>query len=215
MIPRPDIGRLHVITDVSVQNRFDHEELARRAVAGGADVIQVRDKHAASSSLIKLVARVRSVCEPAGVPVIVNDHVDVAAQAGAEGVHLGQHDADVAEARRTLGPSFVIGASAGNLEEALAAQAAGADYIGFGHIYPTGSKPKSSAPVGPAALGDVCRALRIPVIAIGGIDLSNIDAVLDAGAWGVAVIGAVCAAPDPAAATRALRQRIARATDTA
>ena len=123
-------------------------------------------------------------------------------------LHLGQHDATLAEARESVGLSFVIGASAGNLEEAIAAEVAGADYIGFGHIYPTNSKSKPSTPVGTAALAEVCRSLRVPVIAIGGIDVTNIDAVLEAGAWGVAVIGAVCAAPDPEAATRALHERI-------
>jgi len=205
-----NIGRLHVITDMTHQRRFDHEELARMAVAGGADVVQVRDKLADPATLVGTVRRIRAICFPKGVVVIVNDYVAVARDANADGVHLGQDDAPVARSRRELGPGSIIGASAHNIDEAQEADEAEVDYIGFGHIFPTGSKEKRYPPVGTALLREVCRDVSAPVIAIGGIEEKRVDEVLDAGAWGIAVIGAVCNAQDPEAATRALRNRIDR-----
>ncbi len=205
MTPGREIGRLHVITDIHIQNRFGHEALARFAATGGADVIQVRDKEADPVALIEVTRHIRRACPD--VTVIVDDRVEVALEAEADGVHLGKGDTTVAEARDT-GPDLIIGATAGNLEQALAAAVAGADYIGFGHIYPTKTKSKSSPPVGLAAPEETCRKIQIPVIAIGGIRAENVTAVLEAGAWGVAVIRAVCAAPDPEAATRELRARV-------
>ncbi|MDH3196970.1 MAG: thiamine phosphate synthase [Candidatus Krumholzibacteria bacterium] len=207
--PPRRIGRLHVVTDTTVQKRYTHEEIAALAVAGGARDIQLRDKRMHDEELVATARRTLALCADAGAVLIVNDRVEVARVARAHGVHLGRADTPIAEARALLGPSVIIGATAGTLTQALEAQAAGADYVGFGHIFPTASKHKSTPPVGLEGLREVCAALRIPVIAIGGITADNAADVLAAGAWGVAVIGAVCAAPDPEAAARAL----ARATE--
>lgn len=198
------IGRLHVITDDRIRSRWTHIALARK-LASSADTIQLRDKERPVSELIEIAARMRVVCADAGTPFIVNDRADIALAVGADGVHLGQDDLPIAAARKLLGPERIIGASTASVEEAVRAEREGADYIGFGHVYPTGSKAKSTPPKGPGAVREIVAAVSIPVIAIGGIHAANIRPVLEAGAWGVAVIGAVCGADDPAEAARELK----------
>lgn len=200
------IGRLHVITDVAVQTRFSHEELAGMACAGGADVVQMRDKLLARDAFADTARRVAAICRAHAVTFIVNDHADVAREVEADGVHVGRTDLSIAEARALLGPRAIIGASTGSLEEALAAQDEGASYVGVGHVFATTSKVKSTEPAGLDAISRVSARLSIPVIAIGGISEANAASVIKAGAWGIAVIGAVCAAEDPRAATARLRE---------
>jgi thiamine-phosphate pyrophosphorylase len=199
------IGRLHVITDVVVQTRFTHEELAEAACAGGADVIQLRDKVLSVESFVVVARRVAEICRRHGVTFVVNDHARVARETEANGVHVGRRDSSIEDARALLGDRAIVGASAGSLEEALDAEERGADYVGFGHIFATSSKVKQTPPVGLDALARVAARVRIPVIAIGGITEENARHVIAAGAWGIAVIGAVCAADDPRAATARLR----------
>lgn len=202
------VGRLHVITDVTVQSRYSHEELARLACEGGADVVQLRDKSLAPDAFQEVARRVADICREHRVTLIVNDRVDVARTIEADGVHVGRTDLGVREARALLGPRAIIGASTGSLEEALEAERAGADYIGFGHIFATSSKTKQTPPVGLDALASVAARVRIPVIAIGGITETNAADVTATGAWGIALIGAVCAADDPRAATARLRATV-------
>jgi thiamine-phosphate pyrophosphorylase len=199
---------LHILTDTVIQTRFDHVELAERAIRGGADSIQYRRKSGSTAEMILEAKRVRAICKKAGVPLIVNDRIDVAIAADAEGVHLGRDDFPIRLARQLLGPHRIIGASAGSIEEARAGYEEGADYLGCGPIHTTGTKPDA----GPAAGANLVRAIAgvvpIPLIAIGGITEADVDGLLDAGAHGVAVISAVCASPDPEEAARALRRRI-------
>ncbi len=208
------IGRLHVLTDFHFQQRFTHAALARLAAAGGADTIQFRQKEGAVrerwASLVPTVA----ACGAAGVPLVVDDDLALALAAGADGVHLGQLDLPVAAARAAVarcgGGPLLVGATVSTVEEALAAEAAGADYVGFGPVFPTGSK-RNPAPVrGLDGLAAVCRALKIPVIAIAGLTPERVAAALDAGAHGVAVMTAVSTRPDPQAATAAFREAIER-----
>jgi thiamine-phosphate pyrophosphorylase len=214
VIPVPKrIGRLHVITDTTVQDRFDHVALARLAIAGGADTIQLRDKLLGDDELTEVARGALVVCRRAGVPLIVNDRVEVAVRAVADGVHLGRDDTPIAEARERLGPDAIIGGSAGAPEEIAQAAASGADYVGFGHIYPTTTKQKPGAPVGLETLRGACEAAEIPVIAIGGITAANAGDVMRAGAWGLAVVGAVCAADSPERAARQLARALGKAAD--
>jgi len=194
-----------VITDTLIQSRFSHQQLAELACAGGAEVIQFRDKRLARSEFEAVAKRVGEVCRAHQVTLLVNDRVVAAYDAGADGVHLGRDDMSIADARAILGPDKIIGATAGSLDAALTAQDDGADYVGFGHIFATTSKVKGTPPVGLGALAAMCKQLKIPVIAIGGINADNVGEVMRAGAWGVAVIGAVCAADDPRAATTRMR----------
>jgi thiamine-phosphate pyrophosphorylase len=199
------IGRLHVITDTTVQRRFSHEDLAALACAGGADVIQLRDKSLPRDEFAAVARRVRDVCREHHALFIVDDRVVVAEEVGADGVHLGRDDMSIADARAILGDGAIIGATAGSLDAVLEAARDGADYVGFGHIFATASKVKGTPPVRLEGLRAVCAAATIPVIAIGGITAENAGGVLRAGAWGVAVIASVCAADDPRGATARLR----------
>jgi thiamine-phosphate pyrophosphorylase len=202
------IGRLHVITDTTIQSRFTHAQLAEMASEGGADTIQFRQKTGTTRQLIEAAQAAQAVCARRGVPLIVNDRVDVALGVGAAGVHLGQDDLPIAVSRRILPSEMIIGASARTEEKILQAIAEGADYIGFGPIYQTASKPDAESPKGLAALRRICEVTSCPVIAIGGITAETAAEVIRAGAYGVAVISAVCAASDPASATRRLLAKI-------
>ena len=199
------IGRLHVITDVSIQSRCTHEELAELACRGGADVIQLRDKSLDDGAFLAVARNVAAICGRHEVTFIVNDRVSIARDVGADGVHVGPDDTTVADARAVLGANAIIGSSAGSPEAARAVETAGCDYIGFGHIFPTTSKQKETDAVGVELLAAVAHDSPIPVIAIGGITESNAARVMASGAWGIAVIGAVCGADDPRAATVRLR----------
>ena len=199
-----DVGRLHVLTDTALQARFSHQELARLALAGGADVIQFRQKRGSTREMIAAARAMKEVCALAGAPLIINDRLDVALAVDADGVHLGQEDFPLGRAREILGPGKIIGGSAATLEEALACQAQGADYVGFGPVFPTRSKADAGPVSGLALLTRVVRALGLPVIAIGGVCADNAGGLRRAGAHGLAVISAVCCQADPAAATRDL-----------
>jgi len=203
-----EAGRVHVITDCTVQTQRTHIDLAGAALAGGAGVIQLRDKVLPDAALELIAREIVPLCVQHNALLIVNDRIDVARAAGAHGVHLGQDDAPVGAARAALGTRAVVGASASTLDEALEAEAAGADYIGFGHVFPTTTKATHAPPAGLDGLRAVCAVVHIPVIAIGGIDAVRAARCVAMGAFGVAVVSAVCAAENPTDATR----RIVRGT---
>ncbi len=205
------IGRLHVITDTTIQSQFTHAELAKMAIEGGADTIQFRQKAGGTRELVESAQAVQAVCAEQWVPLIVNDRADIALAVGATGAHFGQDDLPVAAGRRILSPGMIIGASARIEEKILEAISAGADYIGFGPIYQTSSKPDAELPKGLEVLQRMCETAQCPVIAIGGITADTAYEVIRAGAHGIAVISAVCGAADPVAATRRLCGEIQRA----
>ncbi|HVZ38897.1 MAG TPA: thiamine phosphate synthase [Candidatus Kapabacteria bacterium] len=192
------IGRLHVITDTVLQNRFTHRELAALAIRGGADTIQYRSKSASVRTLLEEAAAVRDVCREHGVTFIVNDRVDIALAVDADGVHLGRSDMPVETARRLLGPDRIVGGTVRNGEHLREAERLGADYVGLGPVFETGSKRVDHEVLGLDLVREVCRHARIPVIAIAGITISTAAAVMAAGVYGIAVIGAVAAADHPA-----------------
>ena len=208
MKPIARIGRLTVITDTTVQTRYSHQKLAEMACRGGADAIQLRDKNLPDDEFVAVAHRVREICHRHGALLIVNDRVEAALRADADGVHVGRTDTPVRSARAMLGSSAIIGTSAGSVDEAREAEKAGANYIGFGHIFATSSKHKATPPVGIATLAAACAAVKIPVIAVGGINETNLAEVMRSGAWGVAVVAAVCAAENPEIATAQLRAAI-------
>jgi thiamine-phosphate diphosphorylase len=198
---------VYVITDRGSQRGRGEVEIAEAALAGGATAIQLRGKELATRELCTLASALRSVCARHGALFVVNDRLDVALACGADGVHLGQDDLPVAAARR-LAPALVLGVSAATPEEARAAAAAGADYLGVGSVFATGSKPDAGAAIGPEGLGRVVAATSLPVVAIGGITANNAVRALATGAVGVAVISAVVAAEDVEGAARALRRQV-------
>ena len=200
------IGRLHVITDVVLQDRFSHSALAQMAVAGGADTIQFRQKEGSTRALIETAIAVKYAC--GDVPLIVNDRVDVAIAAEADGVHLGQDDFPIEKARDLFGEDAVIGGTAKTLSQARQCVAEGVDYIGFGPIYATGSKADAGMVKGLEGLREMVNGVSVPIIAIGGIGIENAGEVMRAGVHGIAVISAVCYQPDPTEATQKLMDQL-------
>ena len=185
-----------------------HVELAAGACERGVRVLQLREKHLPYEELVRLAREIADVTRGTDTLLIINDRPDVAAAAGADGVHLGRTDAGIENARELLGPSSVIGLSTRTPDEALAAKIAGADYIGVGPVFPTHTKLDALAPIGLAGLRAV--AARVPDVsrvAIGGISISAAQDVLQAGAHYVAVISAVCHADDPLTAIDGFQMR--------
>lgn len=205
------IGRLHVLTDFVFQQRFAHAELARLAIDGGADTIQFRQKAGSVRDRYAEALRTADACHTAGVPLFIDDHLDLALSVGAAGVHLGQLDLPVEAARRVLGDEAVIGATVTTVAQAREAEAAGATYLGFGPVFATASKRNPASVKGLDGLADVCAAVSIPIIGIAGITPERIGPVLAAGAHGVAVMTAISTASDPRAATAVFRAELDRA----
>lgn len=200
------IGRLHVLTDA--RGGLAALEAVSAAAAAGAPVVQVRHKDCTDRALYDFAARVVVICAAYGTACLVNDRVDVALAVGAAGTHLGADDLPVAAVRRVAGPDHLIGGTARNPQQARELVAAGADYLGVGPAYATKTKSGLPDPVGPAGVAAVAGAVDVPVIAIGGVTAGRVAELRAAGAWGVAVVGAVSGAPDPAAATRQLLQEL-------
>jgi thiamine-phosphate pyrophosphorylase len=210
MVARPAVPRLHLVTNRHLCGDRSLVEVIGDATRGGLGAVQLREK---DLPLAELLALAREVHWALGdTPLIVNvggsDHADalgVAVAIGAAGVHLPGDAGAVATARSALGPGALIGRSVHSLAEAQAAEAEGADYAILGTIFTTASKP-GKAPAGLDLVTEVARSVAIPIIAIGGIDASNVAATLRAGAWGVAVMSTILAAPDPALAVERLRR---------
>lgn len=202
---------LYVITGDKFSRGRSILEVAREAISGGATVLQLREKEFSARRLVEVGRQLRELTREAGVTFIVNDRVDVALAVDADGVHLGQDDLPVEEARKILGPGKIIGVSTHSVEQALEAQRRGADYLGVGPIYETWTKEDAEAPLGPDILRRLVPMVHIPVVAIGGIKAHNAAEAVAAGADGVAVITAVVAAEDVAGAARELRRVVAEA----
>jgi thiamine-phosphate pyrophosphorylase len=196
------VGRLHVVTDARDGRR--PLEVVRAAVGAGAPVVQVRAKGCTDRELYAFALAVQDLCASAGAVCVVNDRPDVALAVGAAGTHLGAHDLPLAAARRVAGPTHVLGGTAREPVLAAALVADGADYLGVGPAYPTSTKDGLPDALGPAGVGLVAGAVEVPVIAIGGITVERVPELLAAGAHGVAVVGAVSDAADPARAVRRL-----------
>lgn len=175
------------------------------AIAGGADTIQYRQKTGSTGEMIRVATELQTICRQAGIPFIVNDRLDVALASQADGVHLGQDDFPIPLARKILGPGVIIGGSASTLSEAHKCFLEGADYIGYGPVFPTASKDDAGPVSGLTLLEQVVREIPLPIIAIGGIIGANTSSVMQTGAYGIAVISAVCCQENPREATRELR----------
>jgi thiamine-phosphate pyrophosphorylase len=202
--------RLNAIVDPERANGWALDELARLVVAGGATLIQLRDKYGSTRRMIEEARAIHAALAGTGVPLVINDRVDVAMVAGADGVHVGQDDMRVEDARRLLGPTAIIGLSIKTVALANAAPIDQLDYVGVGGVYATTSKDNPNAPIGVAGLAAIVAAFRarkreLPICGIAGIDATNAAPVIGAGADGVAVISALSAQNDPQAAARELR----------
>ncbi|SDD54108.1 thiamine phosphate synthase [Natrinema hispanicum] len=195
----------YLVTQESLSNGKRTVEVVEAAIDGGVDVVQLREKDTDARWRYELGRKLRERTAEAGVALLVNDRVDIAQAIDADGVHLGQSDLPVAVARDLLGPEAVIGCSTATVEEAIEAEAAGADYLGVGAIYGTDSKknvPEEKNGTGLELVSEIAATVSIPVIGIGGVTASNAPSVLEAGATGVAMISEITAADDPATSTR-------------
>jgi thiamine-phosphate pyrophosphorylase len=207
-VPLP--SPLYVILDREVARARALPELLDAALAGGCRMVQLREKTLPMAELLPLARALQARCRAAGARFIVNDRADLALAAEADGLHVGQDDLPAPAARRLLRPGMTLGVSTHDEAQARQAVADGADYVAVGSMFPTGSKTGFQL-VGPALLRRVRTLVSVPLVAIGGITEANVGEVIRAGADAVAVISAVCAAPDPAAATARFIQAIARA----
>lgn len=209
----PSMLRLYAVTDRSWSaDEADFWRRVSEAMEGGAQVVQLREKHLSHEAMLRAAERFVALCRSHGAVSIINDDVEAAVASGADGVHVGQEDLEAGRARALLGPDKLIGVSAHNVEEALAAQAAGADYLGVGAAFVTGTK-SDAAPISRETIRAITQAVDIPVVAIGGIGPENILDLAGCGLDGVAVVSALFAREDTAQAARqmrALAEQIAR-----
>lgn len=201
---------LYVITGVDELHGRGHLEVAAAALEGGADALQLREKHAGGKELLHLARALKGLRDEKspGCLILVNDRLDVALAAGVEGCHLGQEDLPVEEARRVAGEDLIIGVSVSSLQEAVQAERKGADYLGVGPVFPTPTKPDAGEPIGLETIRRIKERIKLPLVAIGGVNADNLEEVFRAGADGVAVISAVLAAEDMYKAVRELREAV-------
>lgn len=202
-----DTLKLYAVTDRSWLNGETLRDQVEKALRGGATFVQLREKNLDREQLLQEAMELAALCRTYGVPFVVNDDVEIAAACGADGVHVGQEDMAAPEARRLLGPDKIIGVTCKSVEEALRAQEQGADYIGSGAMFPSVAKP-GAVGMSPETLREICAAVSIPVIAIGGISQKNVSALRGTGIAGVAVVSAIFAQPDIEAATKELYQAV-------
>ena len=200
-----DLFELYAITDRKMLGDMSEVEAARLCFEGGADVVQLRMKDTDGGEMLEKAKAIQEIAQQYCKFFIVNDRLDIAVLAGADGVHLGQTDIPVQEARRLVGDEMIIGVSASTVEEAVKAVDDGADYIGVGSIFNTSTKPDADQGIGLDTLMDICQAVDVPVVAIGGINKGNIRDVIRAGADGAAVVSAIMAKPDIKAAAHELK----------
>ncbi|MBM6785453.1 thiamine phosphate synthase [Collinsella tanakaei] len=200
---------LYAVTDSAWLHGRTLASCVREALAGGATFVQLREKHMSTDELVEEAKTILPICREARVPFLIDDDVEAARLVGADGVHVGQSDTACAEARRILGPDAIVGVSAQTVEQAVAAERAGADYLGVGALIPTPTKP-DAVDVTPEELSRICRAVEIPVVGIGGLHLSTIDILDGTGAAGAAVVSAIFAAEDIERDTRELADKLSR-----
>jgi thiamine-phosphate pyrophosphorylase len=201
---RPEDLRLYAITDRRWLGNKKLSDDVEAVLKGGATFIQLREKHLDTDAFKQEAEVIQKICAAYHVPFIINDNVEIAKAIGADGVHVGQSDMAAGDVRRRLGDDKIIGVSASTVEEALEAERHGADYLGVGAVFPTGSKDDADA-VDAATLKAICEAVHIPVVAIGGITADNMKELSGSGICGISVISALFAQPDPYQAAKTLR----------
>ena len=197
---------LYAVTDRSwLEGRTLYEQV-EKAIRGGVTFVQLREKNLEQEAFLREAKEIQGLCRSYGIPFVINDNVALAREIGADGVHVGQSDMKAGDVRAILGKDKIIGVSAQTVEQALLAQRQGADYLGVGAVFPTGSKA-DAVEVDHQVLQDICRAVDIPVIAIGGITEENVATLAGSGICGIAVISAIYAKPDITAAAAGLRKK--------
>ncbi len=207
-----EIMRLYAVTDRSWTGEKTLFEQVEAAILGGVTLVQLREKHLNQSDFLAEAKEMKQLCHRYQVPLIINDNLDVALACGADGVHLGQSDLDAGTVRKRVGEKFVIGITAKTVEQAIAAERAGADYLGSGAVFGTSTK-LDAKPMEKETLCAICRAVSIPVVAIGGINSENISQLSNTGISGAAIVSGIFAAKDIEAECRVLKEKIDRIVD--
>ena len=196
--------RLYAVTDRAWVGRQTLSEQIEDALRGGVTLVQLREKNLSKEEFVAEAKAVLALCRQYGVPLIINDRLDVALESGADGVHVGIEDAPVSEIRRQAGPDFIIGATAKTVAQARAAQTAGADYLGVGAVFPSPTK-RNAIRITAEALREICSSVSIPAVAIGGISAENAPSLKGCGMAGIAVVSAIFGASDIQQAAAGLR----------
>ncbi|PYK31772.1 MAG: thiamine phosphate synthase [Verrucomicrobia bacterium] len=196
--------RLYGFIDLNYVAATDVERVTQSMIDGGVDLIQLRAKKSSVAEIVDLAGKLHAITSPAGIPLIVNDYAEVAAQIEIEGVHVGQDDDSIAHSRKKAARKVIVGKSTHSLEQATAAQQEGADYIGFGPIFATPTKPDYQ-PVGLTGIKRVHNEVTVPIFCIGGIKIDNLGEVLAAGAKRIAIVSGLLKAPDIAKYARACK----------
>lgn len=200
---------LYLVTDSSYHTEETFLRTVEEALRGGVTLLQLREKEKSAREYMELAGKVREICDSYGVPLLIDDRVDVAAAVGAAGVHVGQSDIPVAAARKILGPDKIVGATAKTVAQALEAWRQGADYLGVGAIYPTTTKVKTIL-TKVSTLKEICETVPIPVNAIGGLNAGNMDVLEGSGIAGICVVSAIMKSEDPRRTAEELKDRIIR-----
>ena len=199
---------LYLVTDRALARGRPTGDIVRAAVAGGVTCVQLREKDCGTRECLDEARKLLAILRPLGVPLIINDRVDVALAAGADGVHIGQQDLPLADVRRLAPAGWIVGVSAESVEDAIRAEQGGADYIGASPVFATPTKTDHAPPLGLDGLRSIRAAVKLPLVAIGGLHARNARDVVRAGADGLAVVSAIVAAADPRAAAVELRREI-------
>ncbi len=197
---------LYLVTDRTLSRQRSSEDIVAAAVRGGVTCVQLREKHCSTREFVREARSLQPLLRHHKIPLIINDRLDVALAIGADGVHLGQSDMHIGDARRLVGEKMIIGISAENLDDAIVAEQEGADYIGISPVFATDTKVDTAAPLGLEGIRRVRRAVNIPLVGIGGINLTNIREIIGAGADGVAVVSAIVSADCPKTAAAELKK---------
>ena len=201
---KPEILRVYGVTDASWTGRFTLLEQVEQALKGGVTCIQFRDKQLENDAFLREAKKMKVLCEKYHVPLIINDHVEIAIQCGADGVHVGQKDMEAKEVRKLVGEKMIIGVSARTVEQAIQAEQAGADYLGVGAVFGTSTKMDAEK-ISLERLKEICQAVKIPVVAIGGVQKDNFPELAGTGVAGAALVSAIFSAQDMEEECRNLR----------
>ncbi|MCP3891629.1 MAG: thiamine phosphate synthase [Desulfobulbaceae bacterium] len=202
---------LYLVTDRTLSRKRSLSAIVSVAVLGGVSCVQLREKNCSTREFVSEARQLLQVLQPKKIPLIINDRVDVALAVGADGIHLGQSDMGLQDARRLVGKTMIVGISAESTKDALEAEKYGADYIGVSPVFSTETKADIAPPLGLLGVAEIRRRVSIPVVGIGGINLSNCADVIRAGADGVAVVSAIVASACPETASRDLHQAVRQA----
>ena len=198
---------LYAVTDAAWTGKKTLTEQVEEAMKGGITFLQLREKHLSKEEFLKEAIEIKDLAQKYQIPFVINDNIEIAQKAEADGVHVGQDDMPVEEVRQILGPDKIIGVSAHNVEEAVRAEQGGADYLGVGAVYPTSTKENTSA-VSMEEMKKICQTVSIPVVAIGGIKKDNMNVLTGTGVDGIAVVSAIFAAKDIRKAARELLEAV-------